>query len=168
MAAFKFRMTAGFSGDVNRSHPASIIPYLNDPDSPVPFFGSAAMFNGADNDVRAITTTDESATAIAVAGFAVRPYPFQQRTGGDSAAIGSGAPPEGAIDILDQGFILVPTVGVPNLGDPVYIWCAASDATHTQGGAEAAATGGSTALLANCSFNGPPDSTGLCEIKVNH
>lgn len=166
-AAFKFRMNAGSAGDVNRSHPASIVPHMNDTTSPVPFYGAACMFNGSANDVRAITTTDASdSVALTIAGFAVRPYPFQTRSGDDSAAFGASTPQAGAIDVITEGYVMVPTVGTPNLGDPVYIWCDVSTGSHVQGGAEAGATSTDTVLLNGARFNGPPDANGLCEVVI--
>lgn len=167
MPAFQFRMGAGFPGDVNRTHPASIQARLNDGTNPVPFYGAACKFNGASNDVRAMASGDASDTAADIAGVAVRPFPYQQRTGGDAASFASGVPDsKSALDVMNQGHILVPVVGTPNLGDPVYVWCAASGGGHLQGGFEAVISSGSTLLLRNAYFNGPPDATGVGEIVI--
>lgn len=164
MTAIKYRMNAGSAGDVNRSHPASIQPRLNHITTPVPFYGSACMF-GSGNSVRAMAAGDTTATVIA--GVAVRPFPFQTRTGSDSAAYGASSPQQGAIDVLNWGHILMPTVGTPALGAPVFIWVAVSGGGHVQGGAEAAVSAGNTAALTGAYFNGPPDSQGLCEVVIS-
>lgn len=170
MTAIKYRMNAGSAGDVNRSHPASIVPHLNDVTNPATRYGQAVMYNGAAQDVRTPASGDNSATDVDVAGFVVRPYPFQPATGGAYGAAGYGtvAPPAGgAVDVLKSGHIMVPCNGSPNLGDPVYIWAAADSGAHLNGYAEAAATGGSTLLLRSAYFASPPDENGLCEINVN-
>lgn len=162
-------MGAGFQGEVTRTHPASIFPRMNDASSPVAQVGLACMFNGSANDVRAMASGDNGSTAIEIAGVVVRPFPFQAQTGGNfgSAGYGSAGTPAQVVDVLQSGSILMPTVGTPNLGGTVYIWCASSSGSHVQGGAEASATGGSTVPLASAYFNGPPDANGLCEVVIN-
>ena len=44
MVAFPFRMGAGFAGDVNRTHPATIEPNVNDTVNPLSFFGRNIFF----------------------------------------------------------------------------------------------------------------------------
>ena len=169
-SAFKYNMPAGFPGDVNRSHPASIEPGLNDVTNPVPFYGSAVI-QTATGTYRGMGTGDTSVTAVEVA---VRPFPIQQ--GGTIPAFGavsfgsSGTPPAGEIDVLRMGYVLVPVVGTPIRGGAVFVWVAASTGVHVQGGFEAAATGGSTTALAVGTFrwNSGPDASGIAELVVNN
>lgn len=166
--AFGFRMGAGFPGDVNRTHPASIEPALNDTQNPVASFGHPVVVDTTDQTVRGFIAGD---TGVTVGyGVAVRPYPYQSAAG--SAAFGEetlgvGTPPAGAIDILRSGYIMAKVNGSPRKGQPVYVWCAVASGAHVQGKFEATATGGSTAALANATFNGSPDANGFVEIAFN-
>lgn len=167
--SFGFRMGAGFQGDVNRSHPASIEPNLNDAVAPVLSAGLACLVNAAKNGVRQVAPGDTAVTKLY--GVAVRAYPLQD-TGTSNAygatGQGSEALPAGqAIDVLRFGYINVPINGAPGKGDPVFVWVAASAGVHTQGGFEAAANGGNTAAVTNAVFNGAPDSNGIGEIVVS-
>lgn len=171
MVAFQFRMGAGFAGDVNRTHPASIEPANNDTTNPVAFAGSAAIVNTAANTVRSPLAGDTALTDIW--GILVRAYPTQQSTAAlayAGAAFGSIAPGTvQPVDILRSGYILVPVVGAVTKGGLVYIWVAATGGGHTQGGFEAAATGGSTMTLSSgrAFWNGPADANGIAELAFN-
>lgn len=170
MTAFTFRMGAGVQGDVTRTHPANIMPHLNDGTNPVLAYGLACMFDGTADTVRQMASGDNGSTAIAIAGITVRPFPTQPATASQDyggAAYGSGAPSaNAAVDVMQQGSIIGPVVGTPVLGGAVYVWCAASSGSHVQGGFEASATGGSTVPVSNAYFNGPPDANGLGEIVL--
>src|SRR2546429_14565 len=87
-AAFAFRMGAGFPGDVNRTHPASVEPALMS-NTPVPFYGFPVVI-AADgtNGVRPIGVGDGALTTIY--GVAVRPFPQQAASGGVFGAQGFG------------------------------------------------------------------------------
>lgn len=160
--AIQFRMGAGFAGDVNRSHPANIEPCLIDPTSPPTAYGQAVVGDPTSQGVRPLTTAD---AGTSIYGVTVRPYPVSQTTGGMGSSIGQAvAPPTGVTDILKDGYILVPVQGTPTKFAPVYIWIAAPSGNHFTGGFEAAASGGNTALLAGATWNGSPDSTGICEL----
>jgi hypothetical protein len=163
--AFPFRMGAGFAGDVNRTHPASIEACLIDAAAPPLGYGYAVL-PGASNGVRQLAAGDQGTTYIY--GVTVRPYPVQQSNGGMSAPFGNAIPPiSGVIDILKTGYIMVPIVGAVVKGGAVYVWAAASGGGHTQGGFEAGATGGSTIALPNTyTFNGPADANGIGELVV--
>lgn len=172
--AILYRMGAGFPGDVNRTHPASISPILNDSATPVAFAGQVAMFNGASNDARAVVAGDAAANGTDVkriAGIAVRAYPVQAvnpAANYDAQSLGASALPAGTvIDTLRSGFIMGVVNGAPNLGDPVYVWAAASTGSHVQGQYEASSSATNTFALPNGSyFNGPPDVNGNVEIFV--
>lgn len=166
--SFTFRMGAGFPGDVNRTHPASVEPALNDATVPVLTAGLACLVNAGKNGVRQVAAGDTAVTKVY--GVAVRAYPLQD-TGTSSSfgavSQGTGSLPSGqAIDVLREGYINVPIVGAPKKGDAVFVWCAASGAGHTQGGFEAAASAGNTAAITNAYFNGAPDTSGFGEIFV--
>lgn len=166
--AFSFRMGAGFAGAVNRSHPASIEPALNDVTNPIAFFGEAVVVNTAANSVRGIISSDTS--NIAIYGVCARNFPVQQGTAATAfapATIGGlVAPLPGAVDILRDGYIMVPINGAVTKGGTVYVWSAATSGAHTQGGFEATTPGGSGFTVGNALFNGPADSSGIGEIIV--
>lgn len=163
--AIQFRMGAGFAGDVNRSHPANIEPVLNDVANPPVAYGQAVVGDPASQGVRPLIVGDAGTT---IYGVVTRPYPVSQVTGGMAAAIGSGVVfPGGISDVLKNGYILVPVVGQTKKFGTVFVWIAASGGGHVTGGFEAAASGGNTAILANATWNGAPDATGIAELILN-
>ncbi len=167
--AFTFRMGAGFPGDVNRTHPASILPGLMDVSDPVRLYGDPVLIDTTTNSYRGVLVGDSAVTEIA--GVLVRPYPTQQTTGGMSASLGAATPPvTGVVDVLRSGFIMVRcnnfAATPPTKGGAVHVWITASAGVHVQGGFESAADAGDTIAITNARFNGPPDANGICEIEV--
>lgn len=169
--AFQYRMGAGFAGDVNRGHPASIQPCLIDAAAPPTLSGQAVVVDPTTQGVRPLVAGDSALTGIW--GVTVRAYPFQQALtgGGRVGAIGFGvAAPNSQqpIDVLTAGYIMVNVVGATLKGAPVFIWIAASSGAHVQGGFEQAATGGSTISLdtARYFWNSPPDASGIAELRI--
>jgi hypothetical protein len=154
-------------------HPsATIEPALANVALPPTGYGQAAMVNVADGTIRAMAAGDTTVTDVY--GITVRPFPFQQSVTGPgsvygSTGFGTTAPPPGEIDILRQGYIMVPVNGATVKGGAVFVWVAATAAPHVQGGFEAAATAGSTAALSSLktTFNGTPDANGLVELAYN-
>jgi hypothetical protein len=171
--AFQFRMDAGFAGDVNRTHPASIEPCLIDPTNPPNAYGQAVLVVAASQGVRPYATADASdATPSAAWGVTVRPFPFQQSSASNfgAASIGAATPPTtGVIDVLRAGYIMatVPAGQAPVKGGAVYVWCTASAGVHVQGGFEAVFSTTNTVKLSNAFFNGSPDAKGNVEISFN-
>jgi hypothetical protein len=179
MVAIQFRMGAGFPGSVNRTRPVTMLPALNDETNPVLGYGLACVYTGSPD--QAVRTMEAGDTGLShIDGVVVRPFVQQAPTSpqpyGGTGTVASpfgdaGTPPAGSpIDICKMGLIIVPIVGTPNLGDPVYVWIAASGGGHTQGGFEAAPTGGSTIALSTDGriyFNGPPDANGNGELAFN-
>lgn len=166
--SFQYRMGAGFPGDVNRMHPASVVAGLLDAGNPFRAYGEAALFGSA-NNYRPIIAADQSATAVRIAGVLVRPYPTQQMSGGMNASLGAAVPPSvGPADFLDEGFIMVKMkAGVTvKKGDPVFVWATATETVNIQGEYQAAATASKTVPIANAYFNGPADANGNVEIRV--
>ncbi len=169
-AAFGFRMGAGFPGDVNRSHPMSIEPALIDASAPPLFYGQPVLVDATTQGVRPYVAGDQSNTVASGYGMTVRPYPFQQTSGGMSAAFGAATPPvTGIMDVLRSGYIMInlPAGGAPVKGGAVYIWAAASTGAHVQGTIEAAYSAGNTTQLLNATFNGSPDANGNVEVAFN-
>ena len=166
--ALLYRMRTGFAGSVTRQHPVGIEPTLQSTANPPQGFGLPVAMDRGSQGVRALTAGD---TTDVVYGITVRVYPYQQTTGGPLAALGSAVPLAGAIDVLKQGYILVHVNGLPLKGDPLYVWTAATQGAHIQGGFEAVATAGSTIQVGssarNFYFNGPPGADGLTEIAYN-
>lgn len=167
--AFTYRMGAGFPGDVNRTHPASILPGLQDTTNPVLLYGNPVVINTSANSYREVLVSDTAVTTIA--GVLVRPYPTQQTTGGMSSSLGAATPPvSGVVDVINDGFVMVRcnnfAAAQPTKGGAVHIWIAASTGAHVQGGFESAASVGNTIDISNARFNGPADSNGVCELQV--
>ncbi len=176
--ALQFRASAGFAGSVTRMNPVNIEPCLIDSSAPPQGFGLAVMADiSSTQGVRQVATTDDTTdhtTIVDIYGVVVRSFPGQDPGAAGvygASAIGAGTPPlTGSIDILRQGYIMVPIYGSPNKGSPVHVWCAVSGAGHTQGGFEAAATASSTIDLASSktTYNGPADTaSGNVELALN-
>lgn len=171
--AIQFRMGAGFPGDVNRGHPASIQPCIIDPNSPPTAYGQAVVVDATTDGVRPIGAGDSALTEIW--GVTARPYPIQQATTanqyGEVPYGGAGVPSQQPVDVVRGGYVMVPvniSVATPTKGGAVFIWYAASGGGHTQGGFEGGATGGSTIALSNAySWNNAPDSGGIAELILN-
>lgn len=174
--AYAFRMGAGFPGDVNRTHPVSIEPALQNVLTPSTAYGQPMVADtvGATNTVRRLGAGD--AALVDIYGVSVRPFPIQDTgTAGATGAVAIGAatpPPTGIIDVMRSGYIMVQMnlgFGAVTKGAPVFIWVAATAGAHIQGQYEPVAAGGNTASLAAAkySYNGPADSAGVVEIAVN-
>ena len=172
--AFNFRMGAGFAGAVNTSHPATIRGFLKDPTNPPTFFGQAVAINSSTNAVRSYIVSDGT-TPTDVFGVVVRPYPFQGATPPTgnyaSTAFGTGQLPDGAVDILLSGFIMVPAIGSPSNGSAVYVWTAASQPSplHVQSSWEASSpsSNGFAVTWGKTQFGSPPDANGIAELRFN-
>jgi hypothetical protein len=169
--AITYRMGAGFPGDVNRSHPASIEPVLIDATSPPTAYGQGVLVDPTTQGVRPFAAGDVALTAAY--GVTVRPYPVQQSSGSNfgAATLGAAIPPvAGQMDVLRAGYIMVKLSGAvqPVKGGLVTIWTGATAGAHVLGGFEAAVTGGSsTPALPGVTFNGVPDASGNVEIAFN-
>lgn len=167
MVAFTYRMSNGIPGDVNRTHPCSITPNVNDSTNPATFYGQAVVFSST-GTVRTVLPTDTSLTTIA--GVTVRPFPAQQQSGGSFGAEtfgNDGLAPANALDVLNWGYIMVTVNGQVTKGGPVYVWIAASTGSHVQGGFEAQPTSGSTIQVTNAYWNSQAGPDGTAELAFN-
>lgn len=167
--AFTFRMGAGFPGDVNRTHPFGITPGLQDGTTPVRNYGDACLIAASGNGIRGVAAGDGSATAINIYGALVRPFPTQQRSGGDSSALGAAAAPTtGVIDVCEMGYIMVKIpAGVAVVkGGQAFIWCAVTSGANIQGSFAGAASSTNTVPVLNARFNGPADANGNVELEI--
>jgi hypothetical protein len=166
-SVFTYRMGAGVPGTVSRMNPAAVIePVLIDPTAPPTAFGVPVVIAAASQGARVVEIGDVEAN---IYGILVRPYPFQQLSGGPTANFNSGGPGVGGADVLRSGYILaiINTLGgQPVKGQPVYIWTAASGGGHTLGGFETAASGGNTIAIP-ATFQGGVDANGVGEIAYN-
>lgn len=168
--AFTYRMPAGFAGDVNRTHPASIEPTLPDATNPPTFYGQACTIDSVSHNLRAFGVVDDTALTD-IYGVAVRPYPIQQQSGGMAAAFGAGAIPVAQpVDVCKSGYIMVPVsnLGVPVKGGAVFVWAKPNSGNHVQGGFEVATSAGNTISLPlnSYSWNGGPDANGIAELII--
>ena len=167
--AFPYRMSSGFPGDVNRFHPASILPGLANTTNPPAAYGGPVIVNTADSTIRGIIAADGSATPGPVFGFLVRPFPIQQQSGGMAAAIGTATPPTtGVIDVLREGYVMakLPAGSTVTKYGTVYVWAAVSAGNHVQGQLEPSANGTNTLTINNAYFLGPADANGNVEIEI--
>lgn len=170
--AFPYRMGAGFPGDVNRTHPASIEPALFDATNPPLAYGIPVLTTTSGNSVRPFAAGDSAVTNAY--GWTVRPFPYQPAVAaGAYGADGLGAaiPPPGIGDVMRTGYIMVQvsasTAAAVVKGGRVYVWIGAAGGGHVVGGIEAAASSGNTIQLGNnVLFNGPTDASGVTEISV--
>jgi hypothetical protein len=172
--AFSFRMGAGFAGAVNTSHPVSIRGFLKDPTNPPTFFGQAVALNPSSNAVRSYIVSD-STSPTDVFGVVVRPYPFQGVTAPTNNYAATGTTwgtsqlPDGAVDILLSGYIMVAVNGTPSNGSTAYVWTATSAAPHVQSGWEAStpSSNGFAVTWDKTQFASPPDANGIAELRFN-
>lgn len=169
--AYTYRMGAGFPGDVNRTHPASIEPVLIDASAPPTIYGQAVVIDPTTQGIRPITTGDQSdATPLRAYGALVRPYPSQAVAGSSNAqqGLGSALPPvSGVADVLRLGYMAVQL----NVGSPapvkdavVYVWATATNGAHIQGGYETAYSSTHTVELRNARWQGGMDANSVAEI----
>lgn len=167
--AITYRMGAGFAGDVNRTHPFSVIAALMNATDPARAYGELLLWDAA-NGVRTIKAADQAdSTAVVIAGALVRPYPTQQTTGGMSAALGAATPAQsGVCDVLNEGFIICKMkAGVAvKRGDAVWVWAVATETVNIQGELQAASVSNKTVPIANARFMGPADANGIVEVQV--
>lgn len=166
--AFSFRMGAGFAGDVNRTHPASILPGVQDTTNAIRLYGDP-VFLTATGTYKGLLVSDTGLTKID--GVIVRPFPTQQSSGGMSSALGAVVPPVGpaVIDVLREGYIQVRCNNFATLqpvkGGAVFVWFAANSGGDIQGGFRSAANASAIAIT-NAKWTGPCDSNGIGEIEV--
>ena len=173
--AFQFRMGAGFPGDVNRTHPASIEPMLVDASAPVTAYGNVGILDSTTQGLRAIGAGDQSDTVLLTPYAAlVRPYPYQPATATNfgAASLGAATPPTtGSVDGLRSGYIMAQLnsgAGTSVKGQPVYVWAKATTTGHIQGGYETAFSSTNTVQLdSRFTFNGGAAASGVCEISFN-
>lgn len=170
--AFGFRMPAGFPGDVNRTHPASIEPCVIDSDDPPLSYGIPVVVDSATQGVRQLDSGDNALTTVY--GFTVRPYPFQQASASNygAASFGAATPPvTGPIDVLRLGYMVVKIPAGQNAvkGGPVFVRINNGTVAAPVGGVEAQADGGNTIALdpTRYMFNGTQDANGNTEIAIN-
>lgn len=133
-------------------------------------YGVAGQIDSVTGQFRIINSTDTDAY-----GSLLRVYPTSD--GGAAAPLnsgfGPGVPPKsGVCDVMVRGYqsvLLQNAAAQPaKKGGTVYVWFAASNGNHVQGGYEAAATGGSTlALPDKWYFTGGADANGNTEIAIN-
>jgi len=170
--AFKYRMGAGYPGDVTRTHPVDIFPELADSTNPPTLAGQGVILDATSHAVRKLITGD-GVSGVTLYGITVRTYPFQQaQTSTNFGATpigGSALPVSGEVDVLRRGSIIaaVPAGQAPVKGGAVYIWNVASSGAHIQGSFEATNGTSNTTLVANALWNSGPDANGYAELVFN-
>jgi hypothetical protein len=167
--AFSFRMGAGFPGDVNRTHPASILPGLMNTTNPVRLYGDPVLVDPTTNSYRGFIATDTA--VVRLDGVLVRPFPTQQTTGGMSSALGAATPPvSGVIDVLDDGFVMVRcnnfATQQPTKGGAVFVRTAVTAGALIQGGFTSVDDGVNAVQVTNAKWNGPADANGIAEMQI--
>ncbi len=169
--AFQFRMGAGFPGDINRTHPFSVLPGLMNETDPIRLYGDPAIAVAHADGVqfRGFKAGD---TRTVIDGILVRSYPIQQlATTGTNQPIGAAAAPtSGVIDVLEDGFIMVKcndfAANPPSRGALVTVRIAATAGNKIQGGLHAAADGANTLTITNARWNGGADANGIAELRL--
>lgn len=170
-AAITYRMGAGYPGDVNRAHPAGIVPRLQDAANPVRLYGDPVVYGATVGTVRGVIAADQAASTK-IRGVAVRPGNISQTAGGMASTFGVAAPPQSAvaIDVIEDGYVIVKcnnaAAGQPQLGGAVFVWCAASAGNDVQGGFTGRTSAGNTFPVANAEWAGPVDANGYAELRV--
>lgn len=168
--SFTYRMGAGFPGDINRTHPVSVLPANMHTTQPVRLYGDAGIYDAATSTVRGFQAGDSG--LLRMAGVLVRSFPVQTVTGGMNNPLGAGVPPAGpaVVDVMEEGYIMVKcnnfAVNAPTKDGLVYVWCAATSGNNIQGGFTAVANAGNAAAIANARWNGPADANGIAEMVV--
>lgn len=168
--AFTFRMGSGFAGDVNRTHPFSVLPRLQSATLPVLKPGQACLYDGATNTVKRVGAGDTAVTKIA--GVSVRSFPISNHSSasfGAPSTIGTAAlPTTGIIDVAEDAFMFVsvPSGQTPQLGGAVFVWVAADSGAHVQGGFETVTSAGNTITLTNAFWQGGVDAQGVAELQI--
>lgn len=168
--SFGFRMGAGFPGDVNRNHPASIEPGVQDWVNPIRAYGDPAVIDPTNNSYRGFIAGDTARTTLE--GVLVREFPVQQQSGGMSASIGAAPAPAGRspISVLNDGYIMVKchnaSVNPPAKGGQVFVRIAATAGNLVQGGFHAADDGANAVEITNARWNSPADADGVAELLI--
>jgi hypothetical protein len=163
--AYTYRMGAGFPGDLVTGMPSVVEPAKVNVANPPQLFGGGVFVDTATNSVRQPLAADTGLTKLY--GIVVRPFPYQQQSGGMGASIGAGSPPtSGVIDVARSGQIMTKCTGTPTKNGPVYMWVAASAGNNVQGMFAAANSAGNTILISNAAFDGPPDASGNVKIRL--
>ena len=168
--AYGYRMPAGFPGDINRMHPASVVPGMPNVTTPPRLIGDPVKVDTATNSYRGFAAGDQhDSNLTSLHGVTVRSYPTQQSTGGMASAFGTAVPQAGVpLDFLVSGFIMVkiPAGQTVTKNGAVFVWCSASTGAHVLGGFEGALDAGDTVAISNARFTGPADADGIVEIEV--
>jgi hypothetical protein len=158
-------MGAGYPGDLVTSMPSIVEPAKVNVTTPPLLYGGGVFVDTATNSVRQPAPGDTGLTKLY--GIMVRPYPYQQQSGGMGATIGAATPPtSGVVDVCRAGLIMAKCTGTPTKNGPVYMWVAATSGANVQGQFAAANSAGNTILLANAAFDGPPDSSGNVKVRI--
>lgn len=170
MVAYTYRMPAGIPGEINRLWACIVEPMSITPSgttgAPTVYGVPMVIDNTGGNvgNMRTFSTTD---TGASIYGLLARPFPTQSYV--FAPALGTSTPPSsGACDILRQGYMLIQlNTGTATAGGQAYVWSAASTGSHVLGGWETTFVSGSTIAIPNCTFKGPADSNGFCEVSFN-
>jgi hypothetical protein len=154
-------MPIGVPGDLSRQQ-AIVESYQNFVTTPVLFYGLPVKMSASPDSVTGIVAADTSAVVL---GFAVRKFYGYTRAAG-SESFGSGAPPDGPIDIMKEGYMVVRNnFGTPVKEGAVHVRIAVPSGQRVIGGIEAVADGANTFVLAGANFTGGADSEGNAEIR---
>jgi hypothetical protein len=182
--AYKFRMSAGYPGDVTRTHPVDINAEVSDATNPPTYPGLGVLLSSAYKMRMIITSADYtsySGTGVNLYGIVVRTFPTQQAQTSASnysgnanyGEAGFGAnvyPMSGVLDVLKRGNIMVyavPGVTTALKGGAVYIWTGATAGAHILGGFEATNPSTNGILVNNAYFDSGADANGIVEIAFN-
>jgi hypothetical protein len=162
MAAYLFRLPAGFAGMITRVDTTDTEPQVIDSTTPPTSFGvPVKMVAGK---IQPVAAGD---AATVVYGFLARPYPFQGQN--IASVVGTQTPPtSGTGDIMRRGYMAVKVnAGTPAFGGVVYVRVANPSGAKVIGGIEAVADSTNTVIVAGAQFMSAGDANGNAEISYN-
>jgi hypothetical protein len=171
--AIKFRMKAGFAGDVSRTHPVDINAEVADSTYPPTLAGQAVILSTTYGVRHAVAADAE--TAINIYGITVRTFPFQQAQTSASSYTGNTNFGEagftagiagGPVDVMRRGYMMV----YCNSGTPVKggkVWVNTQGTSATVGNFEAGVSDANGFLVNNAVWNSGADADGIAEIAFN-
>jgi hypothetical protein len=160
--AILFVAPFGVAGDITRRDQATVETQVLNAALPFPSYG---VFGKMASGLFVPIAAADVATSIY--GLLVRPFPTQGANASDP--IGTGVPKtSGLCNVLRRGYASVTNnAGVPAQGGQVYVRIDTPAGLKVVGGIEALSDTTHNIAVAGCTFTGPADANGNCEISFN-
>jgi hypothetical protein len=160
--AILFVAPFGVAGDITRRDQATVETQVLNP--ALPFVGYGLFGKMVANAFVPIAAAD---VAGSIYGLLVRPFPTQGANASDP--IGTGVPKtSGLANVLRRGYASVQNLaGTPAQGGQVYVRIDTPAGAKIVDGVEALADSTHNIAVPGCTFTGPADASGNCEISFN-